>query len=236
MSDTIRFIIFADARTGGTHVMSKLNSHEDIFAVSEPFPHHNLNTHEEQMAWMEEYYSNSRKRKFKALGFRTKIEHQANGEAFVDYVNRNNIICFSLQRRNLVKKAISRITAVQLYNETQDYNRKSKDFEKRATEIRPNKLLKEIEICEKQRRITNEFLQDLLDVTVIYYEQILMDESHFFNRIIDKLGLDRQELVTSVFKNTSDDLSKSVVNFEEIKTRLSDTQYITDLEEVLIQG
>jgi len=235
MSDSVsKFIIFADARTGGTHVMSKLNSHPDIFSVSEPFPHHNLNSHEEQISWMEEFFSNTKKRKFKSLGFRTKIEHQADLPKFIDYINDNDIKCFSLQRRNLVKKAISRINAVKLYKEINDYNVKTKEFKQKSHEIRPNKLLKEIEICEDQLRTTSDFLIELLDVSILYYEQILLDETDFFNRIMNKLGIQKVELETSVFKNTSDDLSKSILNYEELKSRLNNTPYIDDLEEVLV--
>jgi len=232
--DVIKFIVFADARTGGTHLMSKLTSHPDIFAVSEPFAHHNLNTHEEQVSWMQTFYSNSKKRKFEALGFRTKIEHQADLDQFVELINRENIICFSLQRRNLVKKAISRINAVELYKETNDYNRKSKDFKRKTYEIIPNKLKKEIEICEDQKDITNEFIERLDNVTIIYYEQILLDEKSFFDRIIQKLGIESKELQTTVFKNTGDDLSKTLVNFNEIKNSLEGTKYYEDLIEVLV--
>lgn len=234
MSDVVKFIIFADARTGGTHVMSKLNSHPDVHAVSEPFPHHNLKTHEEQLAWMEEYFANKKKRKFKALGFRTKIEHQADNEQFVKYINDNKIICFSLQRRNLVKKAISRITAVKLYNETKDYNRKDKEFNKSKMSIKPNKLVKEIEICEEQKAITIDFLKELYNVSIIYYEQILIDEDVFFNKMIDRISMERTELVTSIYKNISDDLRESLENYNEIHKRLMDTKYVYDLEEVLI--
>jgi len=232
--DVIKFIVFADARTGGTHLMSKLNSHPDIFAVSEPFAHHNLNTHEEQVSWMQTFYSNSKKRKFEALGFRTKIEHQADLDQFVELINRENIICFSLQRRNLVKKAISRINAVELYKETNDYNRKSKDFKRKTYEIKPNKLKKEIEICEDQKDLTNQFIERLDNVTIIYYEQILLDEKSFFDRIIQKLGIESKELQTTVFKNTGDDLSKSLSNFQELKESLAGTKYELDLTEVLI--
>lgn len=232
--DVIKFIVFADARTGGTHLMSKLNSHPDIFSVSEPFAHHNLNTHQEQVQWMMDFYANNKKQKFNALGFRTKIEHQADLDRFVDLVNRENIICFSLQRRNLVKKAISRINAVQLFKETQDYNRKSKDFKKQVYEIRPNKLKREIEICEEQKRITNEFISKLDNVMILYYEQILLDEQRFFDRIINKLGIDNKELKTTVFKNTGDDLSKSLINFQQISNSLKHTPYHDDLIEVLI--
>ena len=235
MTDRVsKFIIFADARTGGTHVMSKLNSHPDIFAVSEPFPHHNLQTHEEQLGWMEEYFSNNRKKKFKALGFRTKIEHQADLESFIDYVNYNDITCFSLQRRNLVKKAISRINAVKLYKETKDYNRKSSDFKQQSNEIRPKKLMNEIKICEDQLKTTKEFLMELYDVSILYYEQILINEKDFFDGIIKKLGIPHVDLVTSVFKNTSDDLSKSLTNYEELRSKLLTTPYIDDFDEVLI--
>jgi len=232
--DVIKFIVFADARTGGTHLMSKLTSHPDIFAVSEPFAHHNLNTHEEQVSWMQTFYSNSKKRKFEALGFRTKIEHQADLDQFISLINNENIICFSLQRRNLVKKAISRINAVELYKETNDYNRKSKDFKQTSYEIKPNKLKKEIEICEQEKQITNQFIEKLNNVTILYYEQILLDESSFFERIIRTLGIEPKELKTTVFKNTGDDLSKSLRNFIEVKDSLQGTKYLNDLEEVLI--
>lgn len=235
MSEVVsKFIIFADARTGGTHVMSKLNSHPDIFAVSEPFPHHNLKTHKEQMEWMEEFFSNTRKRRFKALGFRTKIEHQANLPAFVEYINNNDIICFSLQRRNLVKKAISRINAVTLYKETKDYNLKSSDFKLGPQEINPKKLQKEIEVCEKELQRTNDFILNIYDIEVLYYEQILLGEKSFFDSLISKLNLGNAELETRVYKNTSDDLSKSLKNYQAIRKHFDGTKYADDLEEVLI--
>ena len=75
---------------------------------------------------------------------------------------------------------------------------------------------------------------ELYDVSILFYEQILIDEKQFFDDIINKLNVPYIDLVTSVYKNTSDDLSKSIANYEELKSRLSDTPYIDDLEEVLV--
>ena len=51
---------------------------------------------------------------------------------------------------------------------------------------------------------------------------------------IKKIGIDKSELKTAVFKNTGDDLSKSLSNFQELKESLAGTKYELDLTEVLI--
>ena len=221
-----KFIIFSDARTGGTHITSKLNSHPDVCSMTEPFPHNNLLLHDEQIEWMEKLFSTKGKL---ALGFRTKIEHQANLLDFINYVNKNNVTCFSLQRRNIVKKAISRITGLKLYYEIKDYNRKSNSYTQQAVEINPGELIEQIKECETQLQITQKFLSELHSYTILYYEDLLIDEDAFFSKILQKLNIRDAELKTSVFKNVGDDLSKSISNYSEIKERLQDTPYINDL-------
>lgn len=229
----IKFVIFADARTGGTHVMSKLNSHPQIHAVSEPFAHKNIIRHDEQIEWMRSYFENEMH--FSAKGYRTKIEHQDNIENFVQCINQMGIKCFILQRRNIVKKAISRINAITLFKRTNDYNLKNKLLHQDQYEIKPRRLLIEIETCEKQKKEMDDLAKVISDVKVLHYEDILIDEIKFFNGIIvDSLELEEHELKTSVYKNTSDDLRKSIVNFDQLDNRLKDSVYSKDLNEVLV--
>ena len=199
------------------------------------FAHKNIRgSHEDQINWMNEFYERKTQNNFKALGFRTKLEHQVELDRFIDHVNATKIVTFILQRRNLVKKAISRINAIELYKQTKDYNIKKEEQQRFVYNIRPKRLFIEIDNCEAQREKMSDIGKMLNEPNYIYYEDLLIDEENFFDSIIvDQLNLTKRELKTSVFKNTSDDLSLSISNFHELKERLTNTPYYEDLVEVL---
>lgn len=222
-----KFIMFSDARCGGTHVIAKLNSHPEIHAVGEPFPHLSLNTHSQQLHWTRKFFESDNH--VKAKGFRTKIEQVEELNKFLELINNSEITPFILKRKNLVKKAISRINAVHLFKETQDYNLKINPSQSRRFIIDPDVLKREMTFCLKQNALTDRLTEKLKYCVIIFYEDILSNEEKFFDFIITEiLNLPKMPLQTSVYKYTQDNLKDCIINYEEIKRHLFGTKYLED--------
>jgi hypothetical protein len=221
------FVILSESRTGGTHVVAMLNSHPKIKCVSEPFAHHNLKISDAQISWSNNFFSDSENGK--ACGFRTKVHQIDNITSFFDMVKLNKLHIIYLERKNLVKRAISRIRGTMLYKVEGDYNvKKSKKLNPLGKTIIPvKKLLMEIKQCESEIENSEKLVDSHSDLPVlkVYYEDLLINERQFFMILQEKLDVEYYDLVTNVRKNTADNLEESVENMEEIESFLSNTPY-----------
>ena len=230
-----RFIIISDARTGGTHTVSTLNNHPNVKCVSEPFPHLSLETREQQLAWMKEFSDpeNNLEKNIRAAGFRTKVEQVADKEMFKEFIKNENVLVFHLQRKNVVKKAISRIRAVALYKETKDYNVRSGNKPLPPINIPIDRLLKEVhqlEDLDSQERMFIESLE--VKYYNLFYQNIIDNSDEFFRSIFAVLQVPKDHIPSSnVVKNTSDDLSQIVSNYHKLWQELEGTPYRRMLSE-----
>lgn len=222
------FIVFADARSGGTHLIAMLNSHPNILAVGEPFAHLNLRDHDEQVSWLTNDFAtqNVHGKRIAVRGFRTKTEQIADPSRFRTYIEEHGVTCFHLVRRNVVKKAISRIRGRLLFEKTNDYNVRDPRNLLGPMVLRRDTLIKEIELCEAEEDTTTHYLNSLNErISRLCYEDMLLDETAFFDTLLSSLGVPRLEITSTTFKNTSDNLEESIVNFHDLKKWLKRTEY-----------
>jgi len=230
-----RFIIISDARTGGTHTVSTLNNHPNVKCVSEPFPHLSLETEEQQINWMKEFSDpeNNLEKNIRAAGFRTKVEQIADKEMFKEFIKNENVLVFHLQRKNVVKKAISRIRAVALYKETKDYNVRSGNKPLPPINIPIDRLLKEVHQLEDLVNQERKFIESL-DVKYynLFYQNIIDNSDEYFRSIFAVLQVPKDHIPKSnVAKNTSNDLSKIVSNYHKLWQQLEGSPYRRMLSE-----
>jgi len=230
-----RFIIISDARTGGTHTISTLNNHPNVKCVSEPFPHLELDTVEKQDDWMKTFTDpeTNLEKGIRAAGFRTKVEQIADRSKFKEFVANYNVIIFHLQRKNVVKKAISRIRAIALYKETKDYNVRTGNKPLPPTNIPVDRLLKEVHRLEELDRLEKEFIDSLeIKHYNTFYQNIIDGSDEYFRSIFAVLQVPKDLIPSSnVIKNTSDDLSEIISNYHKLWQQLEGTPYRRMLSE-----
>jgi LPS sulfotransferase NodH len=229
--DMKNFIIISEARTGGTHVVSMLDSHPNIKCVSEPFAHLQLDTPKKQFDWISEF--NEDLKKGICCGFRTKINQIADPSAFVRRAQDEDWSIFDMERTHVVKRAVSRVRAKELYDKSGDYNVKIRKGMSPLgkTPINIKRLLKEIALVEKEIRHSESFFASYPDLsyTKLTYEALLSDEVAFFRELQVQIGVDFIDLTPIVQKNTSDKLSESISNMDELREALKETNYYSSV-------
>ena len=70
----------------------------------------------------------------------------------------------------------------------------------------------------------------------LYYEDFLADSQAYFESIFDFLDVPYVDVRGKAMKITNDDLSKALVNYEELKSRYSGTPYGPMFSEVISPG
>ncbi|MEE4278090.1 MAG: hypothetical protein V2I82_06460 [Halieaceae bacterium] len=229
-----KFVVFADSRTGGTHLVSSLKSHPQIACVSEPFPHNKLDTHEAQVKWSNFFFADREQKGMPTGGFRLKVKQLADPAAFAAYLGERDILPLRLTRRNVVKQAVSRLRAIALFHESGDYNVKAEKKPLGATRIEAQALLNQInELLELKQRETDFF--ELLthpEKAELIYEDMLADQRAFFSSLYSRLQTTADHVPKSnVKKNTSNSLEKSILNFDELLDALKGTPFEAMLTE-----
>lgn len=224
-----RIIIISAARTGGTFFTTALNSHPLISLVGEPFTPRIIAIRKEQETWISELFeTNFSTNESNIVGFRTKIEMIDDLEAFIKQIHTCADGIIFLDRKNIIKKAISRIRATRLFKETGDYNLKSHlKFAIPDDEKISRKLLKRhLQICEEESEAISAFKEQIrLPILVINYEEILDNQELLFQRVYSFLGIEAAPVRSWVLKYTSDDLQKSVPNFQHLVQAFSGHPY-----------
>jgi LPS sulfotransferase NodH len=229
-----RFVVFADSRTGGTHLVSSLKSHPQIACVSEPFPHNKLDTHEAQVEWSNFFYADREQSGMPTVGFRLKVKQLADPEAFAAYLEDREILPLRLTRRNVVKQAVSRLRAMALFRESGDYNVKAEKKPLGATRIEAQALFNQVDELLELKRRESEFFERLAHPgkDELVYEDMLADEQAFFSDLYTRLNANPDHAPSSnVKKNTSNSLEQSILNFEELLEALRGTPYEAMLTE-----
>ncbi len=69
----------------------------------------------------------------------------------------------------------------------------------------------------------------------LFYEEILLDESALRRRVFGFLGVPYRNTRAQTFKNTSDDLARSVTNLDELRRLYAGTRYARMFDEVLVR-
>jgi hypothetical protein len=79
---------------------------------------------------------------------------------------------------------------------------------------------------EKMDAELSEYIRSLdLPTVDLYYEDLLRDQQEFINQLFQFLEVRPWKVSGKTLKITSDDLSKAVTNFDDLKAQYRDTHY-----------
>lgn len=225
------FIVLFQGRSGSTWLIEALNTHPTIIARGEVLVNLKSNGFDGQKKWVRQYFGSDRPRA-RAVGFKTKLVDILDPSSMAEEFRMVDCHVIHLDRRNVVKQAISWIRADALYARTNDHNLR-KDIDRLPPiTIDPEDLFLRLQALEIGRANLQSFVQKLdLQVLTVEYEEFLLNPQSHFRRVQHFLNVNYHDLRSFSIKSTSDDLRVDINNFDELSLRFAGTPYLSMLEE-----
>lgn len=231
------FVVLFLERSGSTYLVEGLASHPEVVAWPEYFAalREKGKGAGDQLDWLRGFLSPSSHPDHRAAGFKTKPYDVLDPAGFIDVLNEAGARLIVLQRRNVVKQAVSRCNAVRLERATGDWNLYSEEERLRSTRIELDEFERGLSTIEKRRRQLARFLEKLdLPRLDLFYEDILADHDAAFASCFAHLGVEPRPVRGRASKNTADDLRRAVDNVDELRRAYAGTAYEAMFDEVLV--
>lgn len=208
------FLMLMPGRSGSSFVISCLQSHPQIFAENEKLP---TKSPEAQREFVRDLYETPRKRSIRAVGFKTKPKDIWSIEEFGGMLRGWGARILVLDRRNLLKSAVSRVNARRFHRQSGEWNRFVGKPDLPAKAISPSEIEGEVKVCvEAMNQIRSCAEAFALPTLFVYYEDLLADREEFFRLVTSFLGV-RNISMNGVFvKTTDDDLRRALPNYDEL--------------------
>ncbi|MFC2042983.1 sulfotransferase [Chloroflexota bacterium] len=223
-----RFIVLSRSRTGSSMLITFLNSHPNIHAVWGIFQTLNGRNYKDVLAktfGKEPYY-------IKAKGFKIFYYHpedDKSNDIWEKFMDMDNLRVIHLKRRNILCTLISRkiagIQDVWLVSSPDRIISKNK-----AVTFTVKELEEGFEQTRKWEKYGDEMFKNHPLVSV-YYEDLENDPEGTFGKITDFLDVRYVRPKTNLSKLNPERLRDLVINYNELKTAFSGTEWQPFFEE-----
>lgn len=229
-----KYCLFLVARVGSTYLTSLLESHSDVLARGEELRDLQAKGADAQLAFARDFYTPPLLGRHKAVGFNVKLVHTVDPTSFATILVEKQVKIIHLVRRNRVKAVVSRMNGSRLYKETgmwglYDESKRPDSFAVDLDEF--DELLKHRESVDNELEA---YVNQLpLPTLKIYYEDLLRNEQAFLDSIFEFLEVPAKTVEGQTLKITSDDLSKVLENFAEVRAQYVGTEYEAMFDEVI---
>jgi LPS sulfotransferase NodH len=233
----VPFVVLFTGRSGSTYLVESLDRHTDIRAEKEMFAAMRQQgcAAADQIAWARSFLATPPYEGCLAVGYKTKPRDIPDPDAFRALLTELGARVVLLQRRNVVKQAVSLINAMRLQERTGDWNLYSEGDRAGLQAIEPAEFEKYLRKIEQDQAAAEAYAATLdLPLLRIWYEDMLRDEAGFLGRIFEFLGAPFEAVRGSALKNTSDDLRASLANFDELRSRYEGTRYAEMFDENIV--
>ncbi len=222
--EVTHFVLLFEGRTGSSYLISMLAAHPEIVAESEPLVGRNG---EEQRNLLREFFSLERAPEIRVVGLKTKLRDIADPDFFRELLAELQAKVIHMERTNIIKLAISRLNARRLFQVRGIWNLRKGEAPLPPFAPSPIEVDESILFNAAKNRNLQEYIatlkRPLLHVT---YESLLEAPGVTLQRTYDFLGVRYEFSVeASVEKNTSDDLRKVLLNYEELRAHYRGTPY-----------
>lgn len=232
-----KFVVLFQGRSGSTHLIQALRSHTRIqarFEVLVPLKEQGFAA---QAQWMRNFFTLPSLVPFTAIGFKTKLTDVADVDEFANLLRSMDVRIIHLERRNVVKQAVSWLNSERLHEATGDWNLYREANRLPPLEADLTMFADYLNLLEQGKRWLRHYVDSLALPTLhITYEDLLLDFEETMARVLEFLGAPPEQLVSGVKKTTSDDLRVAVSNFRELRAQYSGTAYEPMFDEVLTAG
>ena len=223
-----RFVIMFVERAGSTYLTTLLNSHPDIQCVTEKLDtlKNEGNGVSAQLNWTKKYLTPPIIGKNRAIGFKTKQVDILDPTGVEKLLKQKKCRIIQLQRRNSVKAVISTINARRLWETSGNWNLLKEKDRQSAMEVNLDEFDNLLKLREKWDVDLENYINQInLPTLQLYYEDLLLNESLFIDKIIEFLEVDPKPVQGKTIKHTSDDLRDVILNFDELQSKYMNTCY-----------
>jgi len=189
-----------------------------------------------QAAWVRAFFGADRATT-RAAGFKTKVRDIRNPEPVRVLLEEADIRVIVMHRRNVIKQVVSRLNARRLHERTAAWNLRRENDRPDSFSMTPTDFAFELRRVIFDQRMLTAFA-DLLDAPrlELEYADLLRDREAWLASIFDFLDVDHLPIEDQVLKNTDDDLSRALENFDELRAAYAGTVYETMFDETTRSG
>jgi hypothetical protein len=224
-----RFVIFAQGRTGSNLLETLVNSHPRIVCEGEIllrryikvlYPKH-------YVAGRASAYPTDTVYGFRLQPYHLNF-HKLPVQDFFSFLTNNNWKIIHLRRENFLRQIVSgKIANRKKVWHYHDNNIQKKELTMPQIEINVPQLLKSLEAKQVAFFEEKALLQSISHIEIVYEYDLLHPEKHqeTANKIFTYLNLPTVEVATKLEKTPFQDLSKIIVNFQEVAEALKNTKY-----------
>jgi LPS sulfotransferase NodH len=231
------YVLLFEGRTGSTFLTGALAQHPEVLAKDEKFAGQIKNGlgASEQLEWARGLFTAPLIGPYRARGFKTKLSDVLDPVGFAALLQAKRARIILLLRRNLVKTVVSFVTAQALYEKTGRWN-----LEHVADRSEPVQIdVASFDYMLQNRTQINQALEAYvhtlqLPTLSLHYEDLLVDQQAFLNRVCQFLGVHTVPVASRTKKHTSDNLREVLSNFDELYTHYAGTPYQAMFDEVLL--
>lgn len=170
----------------------------------------------------------------RALGFKTKVRDVYDLEGFASILAEERVRVVVLERRNLVKQAVSNLNADRLHAAQGEWNLRNGQTKLGPFEVDPARFDDMLRKVLLEHEVLDAFVNFLrLPILRLDYEGLLRDRNAWFGAVCEFLGLGRTEPVSGVSKNTEDDLRRVLLNFDALRAGYTDTPFAAMFDDAM---
>jgi LPS sulfotransferase NodH len=234
------FVVFFEGRSGSTYLIESLHEQPGVYAEKEFFAELRSKNKgpQDQLDWARGYFTPLEGDRYRAIGFKAKLQDILSPTGLADLLIEFDARVVLLRRRNRVKLVVSLLNAMRLNDATGEWN--LYDAGERPAAFRVDldtfrDWLRKIEAAN--RRLVDYVEGTKLPLLSIDYEDLLVDERSTMSAVCEFLGVayDPSRRGTCI-KNTDDDLSRVVLNLDEVRSEFSGSRYEPMFDEVLVRS
>jgi LPS sulfotransferase NodH len=231
------FVILFVERAGSTYLITALKSHPSVLALTEKLCALRLEGKgaADQLQWAEAFLTPPLVGRHRAIGFKTKLVDVLDRDGFAELLRRRKCRIVQLRRRNVVKGAVSTLNARRQWEKSGNWNLLNETTRLPPFSVDPARfdaLLHEREQLDRELEGYVDALQ--LPTLRLFYEDLLRNQQTFVRKTLDFLGSRDQPVLGTTLKNTGDNLSETLLNFDDLRTRYAGTRYESMFDEVLV--
>jgi LPS sulfotransferase NodH len=234
-NQVVNYVLFLVGRVGSTYLTHLLNSHPNVYALQEELAALQEQGAEAQLEWTENFLTPPLIGNKSVRGFSVKKIQLVDPDKFAQLLQEKQPKIIHMQRRNRVKAVVSYLNGKRLAEKTGMWGLFDEKDRLSAFTIDPDDFDKALRNREKVEQDLADYVNTIeLPKLELYYEDMLVDLKGFLNTLFTFLNVEPEQLHADVKKNTSDDLRKVIVNFDELKSSYAGTQYEEMFDEVLV--
>lgn len=227
------FIVLTRERTGSTCLLDLLSSHSKV--TTDPHIFYNYTNLPKKFSHK---HIHSRKNicgyKFKTQpsSFNISDENNEKAKAGLQNLHQIGVKIIYLERENLLRQSVSWKLADQNNLKKQNYRKGEKPIEIKSMEFDPEALIKRMQRVEKLSNFEKAALSDVPYLHLKYEKDLMQEDQHqlTLDRICDFLDIESERAITRYARISSQDLRKSISNYQEVYNFLKDTKYFDQLQ------